>query len=488
MIRPRFVNYLYIYYAFVFVLHIMNVFLENSSLNYIIGVLGLLMLFVSFPLAPRLFQILGACFLIAGGFLFASSGMSVWEIPAILTSNMSLLTLLAMLPWMNSVVKAGRFDRLLHSLLQANVKNLGTLYPRSTITMLFLTAFLNLSAATIAQDVLKDNLKNVNKKLGDSFIMMSTLRGYSLALLWSPLEILLITSIFITGVDFVTLLPWTLLISIIVFAIDACWGWRYFKKFPYQADKVTVSLKKTGEILDKQEAASIPASIPSGERGADESKKVLVSKRKIRKIMVLLVSLVLFLLSVILLANGFGLDFIFAVTIAIFPFSLIWALLMKRGRSFWIIGWNTWKDKTNTMQNFIVLFVTMAFFSNSLNASPMLEMLQKPIVMVADYPLFIMIFIMVFFIVLSILGVHPLATMGIFGGISGVLLQVMSPLSLAIMLACSAIGIIPIGTYGLVVTITAVNTGASPYKITWYNLPYSLMFGAISIFFAYLLL
>ncbi|MDY0394087.1 hypothetical protein ACFSMW_10180 [Virgibacillus halophilus] len=485
MIRPRFVNYLYIYYAFVFVLHIMNVFLENSSLNYFIGVFGLLMLLVSFPLAPRLFQILGACFIIAGGFLFASSGMSVWETPAILTSNMSLLTLLAMLPWMNSVVKAGRFDRLLHSLLQANVKNLGTLYPRSTITMLFLTAFLNLSAATIAQDVLKDNLKRVKKKLGDSFIMMSTLRGYSLALLWSPLEILLITSIFITGVDFVTLLPWTLLISIIVFAIDACWGWRYFKKFPYQADKVAVTLEKTGQGMETQEAASIPSGDENVFYG---EKKVSVSKSKIRKMTVLLISLVLFLLSVILLANGFGLDFIFAVTIAIFPFSFIWALLMKRGRSFWIIGWNTWKDKTNTMQNFIVLFVTMAFFSNSLNASPMLEMLQKPIVMVADYPLLIMIFILLFFIVLSILGVHPLATMGIFGGISGVLLQVMSPLSLAIMLACSAIGIIPIGTYGLVVTITAVNTGASPYKITWYNLPYSLMFGAISIFFAYLLL
>ncbi|GAE92059.1 hypothetical protein JCM21714_1039 [Gracilibacillus boraciitolerans JCM 21714] len=78
---------------------------------------------------------------------------------------MSLLALLAVLPWMNSVVAAGRFDKLMQHLLKGNVKDLGQLYQRSTTAMMSLTAFLNVSSATIDQDVLVDNLKPFRKNL-----------------------------------------------------------------------------------------------------------------------------------------------------------------------------------------------------------------------------------------------------------------------------------------------------------------------------------
>ncbi len=81
-----------------------------------------------------------------------------------LEANLSILTLLAVLPWMNSVVTAGRFDKLIQNLLRGNVQNLGALYQRSTTAMMSLTAFLNVSSATIAQDVLVENLKPIHKK------------------------------------------------------------------------------------------------------------------------------------------------------------------------------------------------------------------------------------------------------------------------------------------------------------------------------------
>lgn len=148
-------RYLYIFYAFVFLLHIINVFIENPSMNYVIGIFSTLMFIVSFQGASRLFKYLAVAFVAVGVLAFTTSGQSLLTIPVMVTSNLSLLTLLAMLPWMNSVVRSGRFDRSINNLLKVNVSDLGKLYPRSSITTLTFASFLNLSAATISQDILR---------------------------------------------------------------------------------------------------------------------------------------------------------------------------------------------------------------------------------------------------------------------------------------------------------------------------------------------
>jgi hypothetical protein len=450
-------RYLYIFYSIVFLLHIFNVFAESESLNYIIGILAIFMLLISFAGASRLFKTLGSAFILVGGAVFLTTEQSLTQVPALLTSNMSLLTLLAMLPWMNSVVRSGRFDRSLNKLLNVNTSDLGELYPRSSATTLTLASFLNLSAATISQEVLKDNLRSVDHKIRNAFISSATLRGYTLALLWSPLEILLAVSIFTTGVDYISLLPWLLLIAGITFILDSLWGRFYFKKYSYGNDK-----SNNGYNINKKELS--------------------------KKIIHLLIALILFLTLVISLGNLFNLDFIFTVTILIFPFALVWSMMMKRVRSFWAIGWPTWKSKTNTMQNFVVLFISLAFFANSISGTAFLDFIQQPIIAFSDYPFIVFILIQVIFIFMSMFGVHPIATIGILSGIIATLLETMNPVSLAIVLVTGAVATLTVGAYGLVVQLTSINTGQNPYRITWLNLPYALGFGFIGTIIAYLLL
>ncbi|RLL40698.1 hypothetical protein D8M04_18195 [Oceanobacillus piezotolerans] len=447
-------RYLYIFYCFVFILHIINVFLESETMNDTIGWFALVMLVVSFAGASRLFKILGMAFLFVGGTVYLTAGQSIIAIPSLFTSNMSLLVLLSMLPWMNSVVKSGRFDKSLNSLLHVNAKDLGSLYPRSSAITLTLASFLNLSAATISQDVLKEQLQTLKKDVRDSFIGTSTLRGYTLALLWSPLEILLAVTIFTTGVGYVSLLPWLLLIAGITFLLDSLWGRFYYRKYNYRLD-----------------------------REVNIDKKALI-----KKIAHLLLALILFLVLVIAIGNNLNLDFIFTVTILIFPFSLVWSIVMKRFKSFWTIGWRTWIEKTNTMQNFVVLFLSLAFFANSINDTPFLLFIQQPIIALAEYPFIIFVIIQLIFIGLSMFGVHPIATIGMLSGIVAVLIELMNPLSLAIVMITSAIATLTVGSYGLVVQLTSNNTGQSPYRITLNNLPYALIFGGIGSFVGYILL
>ncbi|WP_203333675.1 hypothetical protein [Planococcus beigongshangi] len=447
---------LYFFYSFVFLLHIINVFLESENLNYTLGVLAIVMLIVSYGKASCLFKILSGAFIVAGMLLFSSAGQPLKQLPPMLISNMSLLTLLVMLPWMNSVVRSGRFDKNLKQVMEVNVNDLGQLYSRSSIITLLLASFLNLSAVSITQDVLKENLKTFKGEVRNEFVNSATLRGYSLALVWSPLEILLATSIFVTGVNYISLLPWLLLISAVTFIMDSFWGRLHYKNYIYN-HKLAVERPINTRILVKKSAYLICA-------------------------------LAIFLSLVILLGNLFNFEFIFTVTILIFPFSFLWSFLLKRTRSFLVIGWNTWKVKTNTMQNFIVLFISLAFFANTINGSSFLGMIQNPIIAMADKPLFIMITIQLLFIFLSMFGVHPVATIGVLSGVISTLITFMNPISLAIVLVTSSISTVTVGTYGLVVTLTSVNMEQSPYKITLQNLPYALVFGGIGILTAYLLL
>ncbi|MFS0823251.1 hypothetical protein [Bacillus sp. 1P02SD] len=451
------VRYLYLFYAFIFLLHTMNVFIDSEKINYILGVLAIIMLIVSFPLASGLFKILGGTFLAIGGYLFFATGQSLHVIPSLLTSNLSLLTLLAMLPWMNSIVRSGRFDRNLNLLMKVNVSDLGKLYPRSSLTTHILAAFLNLSAATISQDVLKSTLASFSKEIRNSFITTASLRGYSLALLWSPLEIMVAVSIFTTGVDYVTLLPWLILMAVTAYLLDSIFGRIYYKKYKFEQSSLTKQ-----SMIDKKVIA--------------------------KKMMQFIIALILFLSLVIMIVNLFDLSFILTVTILIFPFAFVWSLLMKRRRSFWAIGWNNWKEKTNTMQNFIVLFISLSLFSTSLGDTAFLEAIQKPLSYMSEYPIVILFLIQVIFVFISMFGIHPIATVGILTGIITPLLDIMNPVSIALVLITGSVATFTVGTYGLLVTLTAMGTGQSPYRITVQNMPFAIGMWIIGTLVAYFLL
>lgn len=447
-------KHIYLFFSFVFLLHIVSVFIPSNTLSYLLGILSLIVLLISYGRASKLFQILAASFLSIGAILFFFADISLVEVIPFLGKNLSLLTLLAVLPWMNSVVHAGRFDRLMSNFLKGNVKHLGALYRRSSTAMMSLTAFLNVSSATIARDVLADNLQSVPKKTANKFIMMVTLRGYSLALAWSPLEVLLAMSIFITGVSFSSLLPWMIGITILMYLLDSIWGNWYFKKLPY---------------IDNNSPSPNSVSI----------------KKQNLKLIQLSVALISFLLLVILFGNLLEMDFIFIVTLLVFPFACIWAWSMKRWRSFWKVGFTNWKSSVNSMHNFNILFISLAFFTNMLNESSLLDWIHQPILAVSDYPILLLILIQFFFVIMSMFGVHPVATMGIIGSLSTLLMEILSPMSLAVILVVSGVATVPIGTYGLVVTIISMSLKQSPYYITLYNLIYSFIFGLFGILLAY---
>lgn len=449
-------EHLFVFYTAVLLLHLINVFLQNGELAYILGILAIVMIVVSFRSASKLFRILGGIFLISGALMFYEARIPVKELPLFFTSNMPLLAFFAVLPWINSAVHVGKYDKRISELIEEKVEHLGSLYGRSITTTFILVAFLNLSAISLSQQILIKNLKKIETSIRNAFISKTTLRAFCLALIWSPMEIAVALVVDFTKVSYLVYLPWLLLIAIIVLCIDILIGRMQYKSVPFQTENIVEGRSSVTNIF--------------------------------RNVFKLLIALSVFLATVIIIGNVFNLNFILTVTLVMIPFSFAWAFVMKKGRTFRILSWKVWKRHMNHMQNFVVLFISLAFFSNSLNETAFLDIVQRPFFTFASYPIILFYFILVTYLLMAMLGVHPIATVGILLELLVPLFNVLNPVSIGIVLIVSALATSGSGTYGIAVTMTSININQNPYKITLRNIPFTIIMGTVGILTAYLLL
>ncbi|SDI28598.1 hypothetical protein SAMN05192534_13116 [Alteribacillus persepolensis] len=449
-------EHLYLLYSGVLLVFIVNYFISNVYMEYAIGVAAIVLLILSYPGASTLFRTLGIIFSVSGVVFYSYSGLPFYKIPTLMTSTMPLLAFLTVLPFMTSVVHAGRFDRRINQLSNVNVNDLGRLYPRSSFTAYMLTLFINLSALSISQEVLKSNLRAVKKRVRDSFISNATLRAFACAQAWSPMEIIVAITIDSIGINFFVILPWLFLCSVIVICGDWLFGRKKFKSVPYNV----------------------------GKSGA----KTLKTKKILFDILKLLSALMVFLVVVVMMGNYFHLNFILSVTLVLIPFTFIWALLLKRLRTFWIIGWRTWKANTNKLQNFMVLFLSLALFSNSLSETTFSQLVQRPFLAFTDKPLVILIFIQLLFLFMGIVGIHAIVTMGVLVEVLQPLSGIISPLSMGIVLISGAMATATVGPYGVTVTMTSMNTLQNPYRISVRNMPFAIFYCGIGLIIGGLLL
>ncbi len=144
--------------------------------------------------------------------------------------------------------------------------------------------------------------------------------------------------------------------------------------------------------------------------------------------------------------------------------------------------------RTNGMQNFVLLFLSLAFFSNSLNETPFLQIIQQPFLATAEIPLLTLILIQMMYLSMSLIGVHPIATIAVLIEVLQPMYAVINPLSIGMVLITGALATAAVGTYGVTVTMTAMNTNQNPYYITMRNMPFALLYGGIGTLIGFLLL
>ncbi|MFD1606156.1 hypothetical protein [Oceanobacillus luteolus] len=441
----------YLIYGALFLLYIINVYIQSSAIEFIISWSTLIIFILSWRLASKLFKIMSLLFALSGVLMNLSGGVPFYEIPQQFMNNIPMLIFLSLLPWMASAFSIGEYDRALKNMNNTKDGKLSGMYGKSLATTYSLTVFINVSAIYIVQQILIEKLKGIDEAVRNDYLIQVTLRTFALAAFWSPMEILFGITIEATGVSFLSYLPWLLLCSFLVAIIE-----------------VFNSKRKFAEI-------HIPAE--------------QVNKKELVQALVKLFFVLSAFFAVIITANHYTTwNFIFTVAMVIFPFTLIWSLFMRRAVKFLKYGWENWKNYNNGMQNFAVLFLSLAIFSQGFNQTSIPLFLQNILGHISDYTLLIFLFIPAVYFAMGMIGVHPIATIAILLEVLNPLFGTINPLSIGIVLVVSAMATTPSSPYGINTTLTVQSIHVSPYYVTKKNFSFSLLVAGMGILIAMLLL
>ncbi|MBD1382549.1 hypothetical protein [Metabacillus arenae] len=433
-------------YTILIGMYFIGLFVDWNVLNYIVGTLAVLSCVLSFKGANRLFQAAGIIFLLTGTGLFLFQGRPFYEVPLYMTSNITLLALFFVIPFMNSVIIIGRYDRNVNSLMKMKIDHLGQLYNRTSLATFLLGGFLNVATLPLIENVVKQSLLDKANSLKNRFISEAMLRGYTLALFISPMEVLVILSVDYTETSYLTLLP-LLIIFVIIIALTI---WLVSSKY------------KQIEL------------------GKEVNKRyITLTKHTIFKITTLLIYLILFTVSIIFINDVTRIGLLQTVGLTIVPYSLIWAASIRRFKSFIHYVIPFWKQRTLSLNSYMVLFLSVGFFTSNLNDSIFLDYIQQPFKELIHLPLLLFVFIQFLFLFLAMVGFHPIVTMSILGGVLTPLVAEINPISLAIVLISSSLSTVMAGPFNISVSLTGNLLNVNPYAVSRWNLLFALFFSSI---------
>lgn len=443
---------IYIYTSLIF-LYVLSIFINIPSLHYIVGLIAVIALIISSRRAKGLYLISGICFLLGAVPLYLTSNEPWYSVLEHFDSMLGVLSLFLVLPFLNSIIRVGHYDTNLNSLLRKDVVQLSHLYKRSSIVSHLLGLFLNIATIPLIKNSLNRTLNQLPSKTTNKFFSQSLLRSYALCLSWSPMEVMVSKSLDITGNTYYQIfLP---LIGIVMIFLSLDWA---ISKFTFR--KLNITIPEAGQ--------SAPTKVK-------------------RKLIEMLLMLFIFITLTSLFQHFFQKGFLLSVVLLIIPVSFLWALAIKKPKSYLIYTIPHWKERTLGLSNYFFMFLSAGLFVKLLSSSGKLSFLQDVFSHISDRTLLLYLMIGGYFLVTSLIGFHPLVSITILAELIAPVLPVVSSPSLTIVLITCSLATVMYSPFNLSVSILSDLLKVNPYRITHWNIMFAVFYMTCGILVAYLL-
>ncbi|MEK3934237.1 hypothetical protein MKY41_02865 [Sporosarcina sp. FSL W7-1349] len=441
-------------YSSIIILYIISRFIESPLLSYSIGILAVLALLVSVRFAKGLYFVSGIVFLLIGIFLFFQSNLPWTELLLNFETMLGMLSLFLFLPFINSLIRVGGYDKSLSLFLDQGITKLKKLYTRSFFVTHLLGLFLNIATIPLLSRSLDRTLNQFPKLTIDKFKTQSLLRSYALCLSWSPMEIMVSISLDMTNNTYLAILPILLFIAFLLMVIDLS-----FTSNRYQ-EEIAVT--------------------------AFEMRESTTSRMK-KKVSEMIILLIIFISAVSVLQNILNKGYLFSIVLLLLPISIGWAILNRRTKRYFQITIPHWIERTNNLPNYFFMFLSAGFFVAMLTYSGHLAFLQKAFIDSSKHSLLFFCLIALYFIVSALIGFHPLVSITLIAQLLQPILPEVSSISLTLVLIASSVATVMYSPYNLSLSILAEIIRVNPYRIGWWNIPFALLYMGIAIGIAYLL-
>jgi hypothetical protein len=435
----------------VFVVETLTGFKELEVLE---GILALLCLVISLPAARTMFKVISLIFL-AAGIAFAVWGQITLSVFfEYMGSNVTLFSLLFVLPFINRTIVIGGYARHLSRWLNVQADHLGKLHVRATVVSYVLSLFLFLASIPLVHSVLNKHLQGQETDIRNRFMSTSILRGYGAVAVWSPVEPLVAMAVILTGASYVALLPFLLLVSLLIVVIAGIWGTLQFRSIPLDASVQNSEGKRPAPV----------------------------------KFLSLFAGLTLLIASAYLLQTLLSITFFEAMTLLVMPFAAVWALVLGRFKRFASATRLQWKPGLADLPNLNVLFLSFGLFNKTITETPLLSILSEPVQAIAEWPVLLYLVVMAAGTIFPVVGIHPFVTMGLFGVVLQPVLGQLNPVSVAVVLISSCVTSSVIGAFSTTLSMTSGLLNINPYRITWWNCGFAAVFGLSGVAVGLLLL
>lgn len=376
-------------------------------------------------------------------FYFTSVPVSV-SFLSLFGSMISLLALLFVLPFMSTIISVGNYDRALGQLISRPPPlTMTRLYRRTSVMTYLLTLFLNVATVPVVVATVRERLVSLKDVVIERFFAHSILRAYALVLLWSPTEVLVASTIDLTGTNYLLLFPTLFTISFIFIAFD--WLLHHFQL--------------------KQVAIDMPLETN------------INSKFLYRKLIELGIAITCFI-TLLLIANELlSQSFLFTVTVFIIPFTFLWAATIKKPKRFYLLSLAYVKGNTSQLHGLFFLFLSAGFFVEVFPYTFLFEYMNGIFAFTYLHASLLWFYLLIALCVFSfaLIGFHPLISIAI---ISPFLTEAIAvhPYGMSILLIGVGLSTVMIGPFNITPTILAMQLQANPYRIIRKNILFALCY------------
>ena len=434
----------------VILLYLFSVLLPGLPLGVPISCISLLIVLITLFQAKRFVRILGGTFLLLGVGLLATSGAPWKQYILSFGSMLDLLTMFTLIPILGIPIKLGGYSEGIQSIIQKRVKTSGHLYMITSGISYFFSIFMNLATLPMTYYSIRPALDVIPVENKERFMSRAITRGFAMPLLWAPVTPIVGIVITMTGVSWVSILPYVIPLSIVGMGVDWYIGSR----------KANIMIHNNKGLSAHETAATLESSGQTTRSG---------------RVFQILLAIIIFNLAISLVETKFPYPFLILVSLLVIPFSFTWSLLLKKGKDFGVQLVQHFQNFSVSMKDQFFIFLSAGFFISTINVSHTNEWLDawvNKFIQFAGVEIFLILLPLIP-LALAFLGLHPAVSLALMTeGLNPAVIGI-PPHILTVAMLAGAVSSFLVGPYNATLGLMSNIVKESSYKVSNWNLSFA---------------
>lgn len=423
---------------------------QLAALTPVLSALSLLAIMVSLPVSGWTTRLLTTVFLAGGSWMLVSNGLGWLHVFGGFGEMAYLLAMFAVLPVCSVPVKIGGYSDAIQSVLRGRIGGVFQLNCLVTALAFVCGSFMSLAAVPVMMTSMEPVVKAYPIRHTERFIAVSTVYGYALPILWTPVSGVVGVVLNSLHIEWLALFP--ALFALSIACLLANWAIFYLIELRGTAAPIWMSGHTAGG-----------ATPPIG------------------RLAQMVLAIVLLIAGIVLVDSWLHLGLITVVTLIAIPFSLAWSAVLGKTTAFLREAHMQTLVRLPRMADQFAIFLSAGFFAhamrlsgfdhdanamflhlhNALGTVPFL-LLMPPLALLASF-----------------LGMHPLVVIALLAESLKPEVLGISDMQLAVAMIGSAVLTYVAGpfsgTLGLVQSINQVST----FRLSLWNAPYAMGYVAL---------